>query len=134
MDIFDASSLLAFIRKESGYGVIRDRLIGAEKEKNSVFIHQVNYIETIYCCLMKFGEVRTDQIIGDLKTPFLGIVNYMDADLALYSSTLKSVYSLSLGDSIGLAFTKIMNGKFWTKDKALVPIAEKENIDLMLIK
>jgi len=46
---------------------------------------------------------------------------------------LKSCYDLSLGDAMGLAFTKIMDGVFWTRDKDLAPIAGKEGIGLRLL-
>lgn len=133
MDILDSSSLLAFIKKENGFHAVRDRLIKAESGGDSVFIHQINFVEVIYHCLKKFGEARTEKIIADLNSPFLGIVNYMDTDLALYAASLKSTFNLSLGDASGLAFTKIMNGKFWTKDKALMPIAAKEKIEIKLL-
>lgn len=134
MEILDSSALICFLKKENGYGVIADLLKKGRQEKQSVFISQLNFIEVVYFLLRTFGQTRTKGIIAQLKSPYLGIVNYMDADLALYSATLKSTFNLSLGDAVGLAFTKIMNGKFWTKDKALVSVAEKENINLYLIK
>ena len=134
MEILDSSALICFLKKEKGYGEIANLLRKSRQDKQSVFISQLNFIEVVYFLLRTFGSTRTKEIVAQLKSPYLGIVNYMDADLALYSATLKSTFSLSLGDAIGLAFTKIMNGKFWTKDKALVPVAEKEKIDLCLIK
>jgi len=133
MDILDASSLLALIKKEKGAEIIKNRLDNAESERDSVFIHQINFIEVMYTCLKKFGELPTEKLIADLKSPFLGIVNYMDTDLALYAASLKSAYDLSLGDATGLAFTKIMDGVFWTNDKALAPVARKEGIRIKVL-
>lgn len=134
MEILDASALICFLKKEKGHGEIADLLKKNRQEKQSVFISQLNFIEVVCFLLRKFGSTRTKEIVAQLNSPFLGIVNYMDADLALYSATLKSTFNLSLGDAVGLAFTKIMNGKFWTKDKALLPVAEKEKINICLIK
>jgi PIN domain nuclease of toxin-antitoxin system len=133
MDILDASALICLLKKEKGYREVSELLKSSKNKKESVFINQINYTEVVYFLLGKYGESKTLQTIAKLKFPFLGISNYMDSDLALYASTLKSRHTLSLGDAVGLAFTKIMNGRFWTKDKALAPIAEKENINLKLI-
>jgi PIN domain nuclease of toxin-antitoxin system len=133
MDIFDASALLALIKEEKNADDVKERLMLAEKETDSAFIHQINFIEVAYYCLRKFGEIKTGIIISDFKSPDLGIVNYMDTDLALYTASLKAKYGLSFGDASGLAFTSIMEGTYWTKDKALEPVAEKEGIKMKLL-
>lgn len=134
MDILDASALLAYLKKEKGYEKVRDIMMTNEKLKLSTFVHQVNFIETIYRCVTFFGAHKTQKIIADLKSPFFGVVNYMDTDLALYVSNLKAAYQLSLADAVGLAYCKIIKGTFWTADKALRPIAEQEGIQLELIR
>lgn len=73
-------------------------------------------------------------MIAEFQTHFLGIVNFMDTNLAFFSGYLKAHYQLSLGDTIGLAYTKIMDGHFWTADRALEAIAIKENIRLTLLR
>ena len=133
MDILDSSALICLLKKEKGYRIVTELLNNNKDRKESVFINQINYAEVVYFMLGKYGESKTLQAIAKLKSPFLGISNYMDNNLVLYASTLKSRHNLSLGDAFGLAFTKIMNGRFWTKDKALSPIAKKENIALRLI-
>jgi PIN domain nuclease of toxin-antitoxin system len=133
MDIFDASALLALIKKERGYEEVKERLLLAKNENDSVFIHQINFIEVTYHCLRKFGELKTGKLIAEFTPPEFGIVNYMDTDLALYTASLKANYGLSFGDASGLAFTRIMDGVFWTKDKALAPVAEKEGIKMKLL-
>jgi PIN domain nuclease of toxin-antitoxin system len=134
MEIIDASFLLIHIKKEKGWETTTFLFNEAQKKTFSLFIHQINYIEVIYKCLHFYGKVKTDQIIADFKSPYLGIVNYMDTDLGLYASTLKSQYHLSLGDAVGLAHTRIMNGRFWTADKALEEIGKKENITVRIFR
>lgn len=134
MEILDASALIAFIKKEKGYGEIEKLFLDAEKMNNSLFIHQINFIEFIYKMRQIFSLNEFDRIIADLQTPLLGVMNYMDTDLAFYAGHLKSEYHLSLADSMGLACSKIMKGRFWTADKALSPIAKKESIDITLFR
>lgn len=134
IDILDASALLAFLKKENGYLVVQKMFKNALQQKNSVFIHQVNFIEVTRKILKLYGEGESKKILASLHQPFLGISNYMDDRQASYTSWIYLSANISLGDSIGLAFTKIMGGTFWTADKALQEIAKKENIRLRLIR
>ena len=103
-------------------------------EKTSVFIHAVNFAEVQYKSEQLLGHKKTTKILADLRTPFIGIMHYLDADLMFYAANLKANYHLSLGDAIGLANTKIMKGTFWTADQALKPIAIKEEISIVSIR
>ena len=134
MEILDASAILAFIRKEKNSDSIVDLINGAEKRKESVFMHHVNYVEFLYRVRRLYAIDEFNSIVADLQTPFFGVVNYFDSELGFYSSYLKGEYHLSLGDAIGLAFTKIMNGRFWTSDRALEQIANKERIRLKMFR
>lgn len=134
MNILDASSLIALFKKEKGWEKIEQLFTAAPKNKESVFMHAINFMEFNYKCKKIFGSKKTGAIIADLETPFFGITNYFAMDLNLYAANLKANYHLSLADAIGLANTKIMKGIFWTADQALKPIAEKENISLKCIR
>ncbi len=134
MNILDASALIAFLKKENGWQTVHDLFAAAESKGISLFIHQINFSEVIYFSLHFFGETKTKAFLAALKSPFLGIVNYFDTDLSLYAAHLKAHYALSLADAIGLAYTKIMDGCFWTADRLLEPIAEKEKIELKLVR
>lgn len=131
--IFDASALVCFLEKQTGYKKVYDLFKESKNEENSIFIHQINFIEVIYFLFKKHGLLKTKQVISNLNSPCLGIVNYMDSDLAFSASSLKATHQLSLGDAIGMAYTKIIQGQFWTKDRQLLKIAEKEKINLKLI-
>lgn len=133
MDILDASALIRFLKKERGYEEVASLLKKNKENKESVLISQINFIEVVYFLLKKYGNDRTLKTIASLKSPFLGISNYMDSDLALYASNLKSRYNLSLGDAMGLAFTKVMKGCFWTADKELAQIGNLESIPVHVI-
>jgi len=134
MDILDASALLAVIRKEKGWQVVNELMKKSERAGTSTFMHQINFIEFTYKCRQLYNLETFNNILSDLYNPFLGIANYFDNDLALYAGLLKSSYRLSLGDAVGLGYTKIMKGTFWTADKALEVIAKKEGISIELIR
>ncbi|MBU1953714.1 PIN domain-containing protein [Patescibacteria group bacterium] len=133
MDILDSSALICLLKKEPGHVQVSALLKKSGNSKQTVFICQINFTEVVYFLFKKYGEEKALKTIAGLRSPFLGISNYMDADLAFYAATLKAGYDLSLGDAMGLAFTKIMDGVFWTRDKDLAPIAGKEGISLRLL-
>jgi len=134
MNLLDASALLAFLKKEKGWENIEKLLSSSQKNGTSVFIHALNFVELIYKCEQIFGPKKTHQIIADLQSPFLGIINYLDTDLTLFVAHLKANYHLSLAEAVGLAHTKIMNATFWTADNALEDIAKKEKISFQSIR
>jgi len=134
IDLLDASALIAFIRKEKGYEKIEKLFLDAEKRHVSIFIHQINFIEFLYKIEQIYGHDTFRKIIADLQSPFLGVMNYMDSDLAMYCGHLKSKYHLSLADATGLSYSKIIEGVFWTGDRALLPVATEEKIELQLFR
>jgi PIN domain nuclease of toxin-antitoxin system len=134
MDILDSSALLAFIKKEKGMEQIKNLFLQAEQEKYSLSMHQINYVEFIYKCNQFYDSEKANAIVADLESPLLAIVNFMDGKLGLYCALLKSRYTLSLGDAVGLAYSKLMDGTFWTADRALSDIAKKEEIKISFIR
>jgi len=135
MDLLDTSSLLAYIKKEPGYEKIEKLFDDARTHIFTVFMHEVNYIEFLYKCFQIFGEVSTQKIIASLQSPFFGVIGWKEAKHAYFSAYLKASYkNLALGDAVGLSFTKFMEGRFWTADRALEEIAKKEKIEIVMLR
>lgn len=134
IDILDASALLTFFKEEPGYEKIKNILLTAHKQNTTVFIHQINYIEVVKKLFQILETEEAKKILATAVEPFLGISNYMTDEMATYATKLYLYPTISLGDSIGLAFTKVMEGRFWTADKALQPIAKKEKITCVIIR
>ena len=134
MDILDASSLLAYLKQEKGFEKVKSLITDSFTQKTSIFIHQVNFIEVIYKCAKIFGDAKTKKLLAEFQAPFFGIINYMEQDMSFYTAHLKTHYQISLADAIGLAYTKLFNGTFWTADHELQKIAASENIALELIR
>lgn len=133
-EILDASALLAFLKEEKGFEKIKKLLLEAHKNKFTVFIHQVNYVEVVRKLIQNFGINDSERILAQLSQPFLGVANYLNDEMATYTTRFSLETGISLADSIGLSFTKVMEGRFWTADKALQSIAEKEKINFVLIR
>lgn len=135
MIIFDTSVILAMIYQENGSEKAKQICLQAQKEKQSIFIHQINFVEVIYKLAQKYEETRVAELTSQFSSPWWGIVNVLDAEMALIAAALKKRSPfISLGDSIGLAWTKVNSGTFWTADRALAEVGEKEQIDVQLIR
>ena len=80
---------------------------------------------------MKKGK----KLLASLDQPFFTVSNYFSDRLATYAMLfLNPSAPLSLADRIGLAFTKEMEGRFWTADKALKLPAMEAGIEFQLIR
>ena len=135
MIILDSSALLASIFEEKGSEKVLQITQETFQKGQSIFIHQINFIEVIYKISSRFSEEKVAFVLSKFRSPWWGIVNYLDLDLSLVAAELKKKYLfLSLGDSIGLAWTKINTGTFWTTDKILAEVGQKEQIDVQLIR
>ncbi len=135
MNILDSSVILAYIFKEKGGEVLKKLLAHSQNKVQSIFIHQVNFIEVLYQVHKRAPSFDLTDLIGEFSSPWWGKLNYLDADLMLVVADLKSKFQhASLADCIGLAATKIFDGTFWTADKQLVDIGNAENITVKLIR
>ncbi len=134
MHILDASALLCLIKGERGSEKVAQLLRESEAKIESTMIHQINLCEVEY----KVSQLRSNQLrnrlIALLDTPFLGVFKYVDYDITHFASYLKSKYPIALGDAIGLAFTKVNDGTFWTADQELKNVADSEKVQLSLIR
>jgi predicted nucleic acid-binding protein len=135
MNILDSSVFLASIFNERGGEFLKKLSKKCMADGESIFIHQVNFLEVVYKVKCKAPDKEIGNLMAEFSSPWWGKINYMDSDLMLLAAELKSKYrQASLGDSIGLATTKIFKGVFWTADSLLDEIGKKEGIAVQLIR
>ena len=135
MHILDSSALLALLKKEPGHQLVNNLIRKKIDDGESIFIHQINLIEVLY----KIQKISPRELYLDLLkrfvSPFWGKINYLDGEIALMAADLKTKYSFaSLGDVIGLSYTKLVEGTFWTADQQLGDIGSAEGIKVKLIR
>lgn len=135
MNILDSSFVLAYIYEEKGGDLLKKLLANSKNNVQSVFIHQVNFMEVLYKVQIRDIYADLAELLAEFSAPWWGKLSYMDADLMLIVADLKSKFQYaSLADCIGLATTKIFDGTFWTADKQLADIGKAENITVKLIR
>ncbi len=135
MNIFDSSVCLAIILNEKGTEKVRDLVKITFAQKESIFIHQVNFIEVLYKARTKLPTHSVNDLLAEFSSPWWGKLSYMDSDLMLLAAELKNKFkNASLADCIGLAISKILKATFWTADSLLAEIGKAENISVVLIR
>ena len=135
MVVLDASSLIAFFMAEKGGEQVKKVFLAAKKRKESVFIHQVNYVECLYKLRSLLGDDCEDVLVGVSTSTLLVVSSLLDDEMALFVASVKSVAkNVSLADSYGLAFAKRLGAVFYTADKLLLPIGKKFGVDVFDIR
>ena len=133
--VFDACSLIALLSNEDGANVVKDLLQKATIGEINVLMHKVNFLETYYYIYRRYNEQTALKLLKDIKIAPIKIDAEITDDIIIKAGRLKSLYKMSLADSIGLAVAIINNGYFVTADHhELEIVQEKENINIFWIR
>jgi len=133
--VFDACSLIALLSNEDGADVVKDLLQKATNGEIKILMHKINFLEVYYYIYKKYSEKTALKLLNDVKITPIKINTEITDDILIKAGRLKSLYKMSLADSIGLAETIINNGYFVTADyHELEIIQEKEKIGIVWIR
>jgi len=133
--VFDACSLIALLTNEDGADVVKDLLKKATNNEIKIIMHKVNFFEVYYYINKRYNEHTALKLLKDIKIAPIKINTEITDDIIIKAGRLKSLYKMSLADSIGLAETIINNGYFVTADHHELEIVhEKERINMIWIR
>jgi predicted nucleic acid-binding protein len=133
--VFDACSLIALLSNEDGADVVKDLLQKATEGEIKIIMHKVNFLEVYYYIYQRYSERAALKLLEDIKISPVKINTEITDDVLIKAGRLKSLYKMSLADSIGLAETLINNGYFATADHhELEIVQEKEKINIIWIR
>jgi len=133
--VLDACSLIALLTNEDGADVIKELLQRAVDSKIEVLMHKINLFEVYYDTYKVYGEEKAIKLLDDIKTTPIRIITEITDDILIKAGRLKSLYKMSLADSIGLAEAIINNGCFVTADHhELKIVQENEKIKILLFR
>ena len=129
--VFDACSLIALLTNEDGADVVKNLLQKAVDAEIKIVMHKINFLEVYYDTYKTYGEEKALKLLDDIKITPIKINMKITDELLIKAGRLKSLYKMSLADSIGLAETIINNGYFVTADHhELKIIEEKEKLNI----
>ncbi len=112
--VFDASALVALIKGETGFEVVRDLL---RDNPGECFAHAINVCEVFYPVLRAEGLETAKQVVVDLAA--IGLQTCEDMDAAFWQSAAgnKAAYSMSLADAFCVALAQRLNANLVTSDR-----------------
>ena len=133
--VFDACALIAYISNEKGADVVDNLLEKAVNDEITILMHKVNFLEVYYYILKKYNEKAAFELLENTEISPIKLNTEISNDILITAGRLKSLYKISLADSIGLAETIINNGYFVTADHHEIDIVEeKENLNIIWIR
>ena len=133
--VFDACSLIALLSDEDGADVVTELLQKAIDGEIKIIMHKVNFLEVYYYIHKRYGEKIALILLKSMTIAPIKIDTVITDDILIRAGRLKSLYKMSLADSIGLAETIVNDGYFVTADHhELEIVQEKENINIIWIR
>lgn len=114
--VLDACALIAYLTNENGANKIQEILDFAKQNKCEVFMHSINLLEVYYGVRREYGEDAAINMLESIKDECIIICSNASQDIIIEAGRLKSIYKISLADSIGLAQTILLNASFVTSD------------------
>jgi predicted nucleic acid-binding protein len=133
--VFDACALIAYINNEKGADVVDSLLEKTVNGEITILMHKLNFLEVYYYIQKKYNESVALKFYEDIKISPIKLNTEITDDILIRAGKLKSMYKISLADSIGLAEAIINNGYFVTADHHEIDIVEeKEKLNIIWIR
>jgi predicted nucleic acid-binding protein len=133
--VLDACSLIALLTNEDGADIVKDLLQKATDGEIKIVMNNANFLEVYYYIYKRYNEQIALKLLTDIKVSPIKINTEISDDMIIKAGRLKSLYKMSLADSIGLAETLINHGQFVTADHHELDIVhEKEKINIFWIR
>ena len=114
--ILDASALVAYLWKQSGYEKVQDTLSKAAGSERNLLMATVNLGEVYYLLIRDHGLEDADKILKIIETLPIDFVE-VDVELTKQAAVYKAVRKLPFADCFAAALAKLHKGELITADK-----------------
>ena len=133
--VLDACALIAVLTNEPGADVVKNLLQKAVNSEIKVSMHKVNFLEVYYHTYKLYGEPSALNLLEYINMSPIEMDAEITDDVLIDAGRLKSLYKISLADSVGLAKAKASGGYFVTADHHEMDILEeRENASIIWIR
>jgi uncharacterized protein len=120
--VMDANAMIALLRQEDGWEVVRDLLIGAG---NRCVAHGMNLCEVYYGFVRAGGQARAENAIRDLYLSGTELREEMATPFWQEAGRIRAVYGVPFADSFCIALARRISGRLVTADhKDFDPVAQ----------
>jgi predicted nucleic acid-binding protein len=128
----DACALIAFVDNEDGAEIVEGVFNRAAAGEAAIYMRAINLLEVIYGFRPKKTDAEMTELWQDIRTLPIKIIREISDSIINEAARLKSLYKMSLADSIGLATAVELSAQFVTSDhKELEPIERHEPISFL---
>ena len=114
--VLDASALIAYFEKETGYEKVQELLTAAAAGNRKLLLSTVNWGEIYYVAYRTYGSEQANQIARILETFPIELVP-ADLDLATHAALLKATNKLPYADCFAAALAKMKRAILVTGDR-----------------
>ena len=114
--VLDASALIAYLEKESGYEAVKEALVKAAETGKPLLMSVVNWGEVYYILIKEYGPDKAYEVIALIETFPIDIVPD-DKEIAKQAAHYKALKKLPYADSFAAALSKIRKAELMTADK-----------------
>ena len=125
--VLDASALIAYLEKESGYEKVKDAFTRASETEKRILMSVVNWGEVYYVLVKEYGLDKTREVISLIETFPLDIVP-ADQEIAAQAALYKAQKKLPYADSYAAALAKLRRGELITADKEFKLVEDEVKI------
>ena len=133
--VLDACSLIALLTNENGANIVKDLMQKATDNEIKIVMHKINFLEVYYYVLKNYNEELAKNLLENIKISPVNINSEITDDILIKAGKFKSLYKMSLADSIGLAESIINTGYFVTADHHELDIVQKkEKVKIVWIR
>lgn len=125
--VLDASALVAYLWKQSGYEKVQDFLARAADGEKRLLMTTVNLGEVYYLLLRDHGSEGADKILTVIETLPIDFVE-VDMRLAKQAAVYKATKKIPYVDCFVAALAKLQKGEVITGDKEFRAIENEVKI------
>lgn len=125
--ILDASALVAYLWKQSGYEKVQDFLTKAADDEKRLLMTTVNLGEVYYLLLRDHGPEDADKILKVIETLPIDFVE-VDIRLAKQAAVYKATKKIPYVDCFVAALAKLQKGEVVTADKEFKAVESEVKI------
>jgi len=101
--ILDACALIAYFNDEQGADAVSECIRDLNNGIILLLLHKINLLEIYYNYYKESGKKLADDVLTDVTSSGIHIINDISNDVLSTAGRLKSTYKISLGDAILLA-------------------------------
>ena len=127
--VMDASALLVYLNKETGYEKVEELLVSAAEKNKNILMSAVNWGEVLYIVQRSLVDYHQAEAIESIIDTLPIEVIEVDRDLAREAARLKANHKMAYADCFAAALAKKRKAELVTSDKEFKAVEDEIKIN-----